>query len=178
MSEGLAEFNQLPVNRAEALLLDCCGAPRWARQMAAARPFTDVTALLRQAEQIWWSLTEQDWHAAFAAHPAIGARQAAPTQQLQSANWSHAEQSGTHNADDAARAALAEANRLYRDKFGYIFIVCATGKSAEEMLGLCRQRLHNEAAAELRQAAEEQRKITEIRLRKLLSAITQKSNTL
>ena len=134
--------------------------------MAGARPFADVTALLQQAKQIWWGLSNEDWLEAFAAHPQIGSSAAAPTQQLQAAQWSREEQSGTLATRDSVRAGLAEANCLYEKKFGYIFIVCASGKSAAEMLALCRQRLANEASTELRQAAEEQQKITEIRLRK------------
>ena len=166
MSERLAEFNQIPAARADSLLLDCCGSQKWVRQMAGARPFAHVTALLRQAKQIWWSLSNEDWLEAFAAHPPIGSNAAAPAQQLQAAQWSREEQSGTQAALDSVRAGLAEANHLYEKKFGYIFIVCASGKSAAEMLVLCRQRLANEASAELRLAAEEQQKITEIRLRK------------
>ncbi|HLL99808.1 MAG TPA: 2-oxo-4-hydroxy-4-carboxy-5-ureidoimidazoline decarboxylase, partial [Pyrinomonadaceae bacterium] len=100
----------------------------------------------------------------------IGSRAAAPKQPAQSARWSRGEQSGAHAAADSVLEALAEANRLYEEKFGYIFIVCATGKSATEMLEICRRRLNNNAAAELGIAAEEQRKITEIRLRKLLES--------
>jgi len=136
--------------------------------MAEARPFADAAALMQQAEQIWQSSELRDWLEAFSTHPKIGVRQAAPQQPAQSAEWSHAEQSGTHTANDSVRDALAEANCLYEEKFGYIFIVCATGKSAEEMLALCRQRVHNAADLELRIAANEQRKITEIRLQKLL----------
>ncbi len=138
--------------------------------MAEARPFTDVATLLEQATQIWQSLEPQDWLEAFAAHPKIDARQTAPQQPAQSAEWSHAEQSGTHTATNTVRDALAEANCLYEEKFGYIFIVCATGKSADEMLALCRQRVPNAADLELRIAADEQRKITEIRLQKLLES--------
>ena len=166
MSERLVEFNQIPAARALSLLYDCCGSQKWGRQMAQARPFADVTALLQQAKQIWWGLSNEDWLEAFAAHPQIGSSAAAPAQQLQAAQWSREEQSGTQAALASVRAGLAEANRLYEKKFGYIFIVCASGKSAAEMLALCRQRLANEASAELRQAAEEQQKITEIRLRK------------
>jgi len=166
VSERFEWLNRAPRATAEACFLDCCGSRRWARMMAEARPFADAAALLKQAAQIWQSLEPQDWLEAFAAHPKIGARHAAPQQPAQSAQWSHAEQSGTHTATDSVRHALAEANCLYEEKFGYIFIVCATGKSAEEMLALCRQRVHNAAVVELRIAADEQRKITEIRLQK------------
>ncbi|MDQ3063906.1 MAG: 2-oxo-4-hydroxy-4-carboxy-5-ureidoimidazoline decarboxylase, partial [Acidobacteriota bacterium] len=142
----------------------------WVRMMTEARPFANVTELINQSEQIWLNLDAQDWLEAFSAHPKIGARKAAPKQQAQSAEWSHGEQSGTYAADDSVLDELAEANRLYEKKFGFIFIVCATGKSAEEMLDLCRRRLNNDADLELRIAADEQRKITEIRLKKLLES--------
>ena len=102
----------------------------------------------------------------------IGAKKAAPSQQARSATWSKGEQSGVQTAHGAIKDALAEANRLYEEKFGFIFIVCATGKSAEDMLEICRARLSNEAEAEIQIAANEQRKITEIRLRKLLNTET------
>ncbi|HEX9959613.1 MAG TPA: 2-oxo-4-hydroxy-4-carboxy-5-ureidoimidazoline decarboxylase, partial [Pyrinomonadaceae bacterium] len=123
-----------------------------------------------KAAQIWLNLDAPDWLEAFAAHPKIGARAAAPKQQARSAEWSRGEQSGARSADDSVLDALAEANRLYERKFGYIFIVRATGKSAEEMLEICRRRLNNNAETELPIAAEEQRKITEIRLNKLLES--------
>jgi OHCU decarboxylase len=166
VSEGLEKLNRAPRDEACAVLLSCCGAARWAAQMADARPFAGVAELLERAEQIWWNLSESDWLEAFAAHPKIGERHAAQT--AQAARWSQGEQSGMKSAADDTRAALAEANLLYEQRFGYIYIVCATGKSAEEMLSLCRHRLTNDAAAEIRAAAEEQRKITAIRLRKLL----------
>jgi OHCU decarboxylase len=169
MSEALERLNQASPEIAESQFRDCCGSRQWARAMTEARPFADVAALLEKAEQIWRNLNAQDWLEAFAAHPKIGARTAAPKQQAQSAEWSRGEQSGTNAAADSVLDALAEANRLYERKFGYIFIVCATGKSAEEMLGICRRRLNNTADSELPVAAEEQRKITEIRLKKLLS---------
>jgi OHCU decarboxylase len=168
MNEKLNQLNKGAKEMAEADFLNCCASQRWARMMIEARPFADVTALIQQAEQIWQNLEAEDWLEAFAAHPKIGARRAAPKQQAQSAEWSHGEQSGTHTAADSMMDELAEANRLYEEKFGFIFIVCATGKSAEEMLDLCRQRLKNDADSELRIAADEQRKITEIRLKKLL----------
>lgn len=166
-NEKFEQLNHASREAAEKRFLDCCGSRKWARMMALVRPFADAAALLEQAEEIWQSLEPQDWLEAFAAHPKIGARRAAPQQPAQSAEWSQTEQSGTHTATDTVRDALAEANRLYEEKFGYIFIVCATGKSAEEMLTLCGERIHNAADLELRIAADEQRKITEIRLRKL-----------
>ena len=168
MSGKLDELNQAAEETAKARFLDCCGSRNWARLMTEARPFADVAALIKQARQIWLSLEPQDWLEAFAAHPKIGARKAAPAQQAQSAEWSNAEQAGIQTAADWLRDELEQANRLYEEKFGFIFIVCATGKTAEEMLDLCRERLSNDAASEIRIAADEQRKITEIRLRKLL----------
>jgi OHCU decarboxylase len=168
VNEALEQLNQAPREIAKSRFLDCCGSKAWARKMTEARPFETVAALIEQAEQIWWNLTAEDWLEAFAAHPKIGARKAAPAQQAQSARWSHGEQAGTDTAALSVLDELAEANRLYEEKFGYIFIVCATGKSADEMLGICGQRLSNKADRELRIAAEEQSKITEIRLKKLV----------
>lgn len=170
MSEGLERLNQAAPEIAGARFLDCCGSRKWARAMTAARPFADVAALMEKASQIWRNLEARDWLEAFAAHPKIGARAPAPKQQAQSAEWSRGEQAGTSSAADSVLDALAEANRLYERKFGYIFIVCATGKSAEEMLEICRRRMNNDAETELPIAAEEQRKIMEIRLNKLLAA--------
>ena len=158
----------MPPEIAENRFLDCCGSLSWAHLMTDARPFADVAALLEQAEQIWQNVEPQGWLEAFAAHPKIGARKAAPLQQAQFAQWSNAEQSGTNVAADSVLSDLAKANRLYEEKFRYIFIVCATGKSAAEMLEICRRRLGNAADVELRIAADEQRKITEIKLKKLL----------
>ncbi|MEJ7624769.1 MAG: 2-oxo-4-hydroxy-4-carboxy-5-ureidoimidazoline decarboxylase [Pyrinomonadaceae bacterium] len=168
MSEGLEQLNRASQVKAVSVFLSCCGSRRWAQKMAQARPFDDISGLLNQAEEIWHNLETEDWLEAFAAHPKIGARQAVPQATAQSAEWSHAEQSGTQTAADPVRNALAEANRLFEDKFGFIFIVCATGKSAEEMLEICRHRLDNAIDAEILIAADEQRRITEIRLKKLL----------
>jgi OHCU decarboxylase len=170
MSEKLDWLNNASPEDAKSKFLDCCGSQNWAREMTEARPFADVAELTRQAEKIWQSLNAQDWLEAFAAHPKIGSRKAAPLQQAQSAKWSSGEQAGTNTAAETVLDALAEANRLYENRFGFIFIVCATGKSADEMLELCRKRLSNEADAEIRVAADEQRKITEIRLKKLLES--------
>ncbi|MGC2238263.1 MAG: 2-oxo-4-hydroxy-4-carboxy-5-ureidoimidazoline decarboxylase [Pyrinomonadaceae bacterium] len=170
MSEKLEQLNNASTEIAKSSFLDCCGSNNWARKMTQARPFAGVSVLLEKAEKIWQGLDAQDWLEAFAAHPKIGAKKAAPTQQAQSAKWSGSEQSGTNTAAESVLKRLGEANRLYENRFGFIFIVCATGKSAEEMLELCRARLSNEADAEIRIAADEQRKITEIRLKKLLES--------
>jgi OHCU decarboxylase len=167
-NDNLAQLNDAPREEGFAALLACCGSLSWAQRMAAARPFVDVASLLATADRIWWELRPADWLEAFASHPRIGERKAATPQSSQAAAWSAQEQAGTQTSADEIRAALAEANRAYEERFGYIYIVCATGKSSEEMLALCQQRLNNDYETELQIAAEEQRKITEIRLRKLI----------
>lgn len=136
--------------------------------MAAARPFPMLENLFTTAERIWFSLPIADHLEAFAAHPKIGSQKSAKSQNDRSSNWSKNEQSGVNEAHGEVRDSLAEANHLYEDKFGFIFIVCATGKEADEMLAICRARLNNSVQTELQIAAEEQKKITEIRLTKLL----------
>ncbi len=168
MNENLRKINQAPQETAESVLLSCCGSHRWARKMAEARPFADVSALLDCAEEIWFNLETKDWLEAFGAHPKIGAKKAVPQATAQSAEWSEGEQSGINTAANSVLTELEESNYLYEKKFGFIFIVCATGKSAAEMLEICRERLSNDAAKEIRVAADEQNKITKIRLKKLL----------
>jgi OHCU decarboxylase len=172
LHEGLERLNALDDAEAEGELLKCCGSQRWARQLAAQRPFRDAAQLMTAAEQVSWSLREQDWLEAFSAHPKIGGRKAQRTQDAQALTWSEEEQAGARGLDQMTQNELAEANRIYEEKFGYIFIVCATGKTAAEMLAIMRARLPNEPEVELRNAAEEQRKITQLRLEKLLSQET------
>ena len=169
MDETLARLNALDAGEAERELLKCCGSAAWARELAARRPFGDTHGLLEAADEIWRSLDAEDWLEAFAAHPKIGGRRAAREQDAQARSWSEQEQAGARDAGAATLDELAEANRLYEERFGHIFIVCATGKTAGEMLALLRARLPNDADAELRNAAEEQRKITRLRLEKLLA---------
>jgi OHCU decarboxylase len=164
----LEELNELSFDEAASRFRDCCGSQEWARLMAEARPFPTENSLLGLAEKFWRNIDRKDRLEAFSAHPKIGDKHAAPKQQERSAKWSKGEQVGMDETNDAVRRDLAEANHLYQEKFGYIFIVCATGKSAEEMLEICRKRLNNSADEELPVAAEEQRKITGIRLKKLL----------
>lgn len=167
---GLARLNALPADDAVRALLTCCGTRAWARQMADARSFRDADELLARADDTWWALDEADWREAFRSHPRIGERKAEAGQTGREQAWSAGEQAGMTSAADATRDALAEGNRAYEARFGHIYIVCATGRSADEMLALLRSRLENDAATEIRVAAEEQRKITRIRLQKLLAA--------
>ncbi len=129
--------------------------------------------MYQAADRIWWSLGREDWHEAFRSHPKIGEHGAANPSGAQSQAWSQQERSGTAGARAEVLAELAAANREYENRFGYIYIVCATGKTSEEMLALLQQRLQNYPVAELRVAAEEQRKITRLRLEKLLEAETE-----
>lgn len=137
--------------------------------MTARRPFETVAALTQTASDVWWSLKQDDWLEAFSSHPKIGEKKAAETVSTQSQQWSGQEQSGLRSAGDDTIETLAQLNREYEQKFGYIFIVCATGKSADEMVALLRQRIGNDPDAELPIAAAEQAKITELRLKKLIN---------
>jgi OHCU decarboxylase len=169
MTQALGKINQASVAEAESMFRDCCGSSRWSKGMASSRPFASEIEIIDKAVSIWKDLETSDWLEAFAAHPKIGESKAAASPQARSADWSKGEQSGMDSADGILKSELADANQKYFDKFGFIFIVCATGKSAGEMLQLCRQRLENDRETEIEIAANEQQKITEIRLRKLLS---------
>jgi len=162
------ELNDLPAARAAELLAACCGAPRWVSTMVARRPYASIDELLAAADDVWWSLDQHDWREAFARHPRIGEADSAPSHDERERGWAAGEQASVAIAQDAVRDGLIEANIKYERRFGYIYIVCATGKSADEMLALARGRLHNSPKVELRVAAEEQRKITRLRLEKLL----------
>jgi OHCU decarboxylase len=164
----LDDLNRLTEQQAHAKFLKCCGSSEWARRMTAARPFSNSHELSSKADEIWWNLDEEDWLKAFRAHPKIGEKKAAAAQSAEAEAWSALEQSETERAAAETKAALAEGNREYEQRFGFIFIICATGKSAEEILAALNGRLHNDSKTELRAAAEEQRKITQLRLQKLL----------
>jgi OHCU decarboxylase len=166
----LVEFNALPRYRAEDELLKCCGSKAWARILARRRPFLSIERLLKAASEVWWRLDPADWIEAFRAHPQIGQEQAAAHTTAQSQAWSAQEQSGMGRAGVGVTMGLEAANQEYVSKFGYIFIVCASGKGAEEMLAILRSRLSNSPEAEIRVAADEQNRITRLRLERLLSA--------
>lgn len=136
--------------------------------MIERRPYESLDELTRAANDVWWALEQSDWLEAFHSHPKIGEKKAAAEISSQSKQWSGQEQAGVQIATQETLDSLAQLNRDYEQKFGFIFIVCATGKSAAEMLELLRERLSNEPDAELRIAAAEQAKITEIRLKKLV----------
>lgn len=158
----------MSASEAEAAFLDCCGSQEWARAMVRERPFKMVESVFTSAGRIWRGLSLADYLEAFAAHPKIGSKKAARSQKPRAAGWSAGEQARAASAEKEVLEQLREANRLYEDKFGFIFIVCATGKTAGEMLAICKARLGNSVQSELAIAADEQFKITEIRLRKLL----------
>jgi 2-oxo-4-hydroxy-4-carboxy-5-ureidoimidazoline decarboxylase len=168
LNESLRRLNELSQDEARGELLKCCGSSEWAKQLAARRPFESEEELMEAADSIWWSLESKDWLEAFSSHPKIGERKAAHPGPKKAQAWSLEEQAGIRDAPRAAMSELMEANRAYEAKFGYIFIVCATGKSTQEMLALLKERLPCDPDKELRIAAGEQSKITQLRLKKLM----------
>lgn len=159
---GLERLNGLPGAEAERELLACCRSSRWAARVAAGRPYDTAEALQAAAEDVWWALDAIEWQEAFAAHPRIGDGEADDPA-------ARREQRGVAEASDGTLTALAAGNREYEARFGRIFLVFATGLSADQMLGLLRQRLGNDPATELRVAAGEQARITRLRLERLLT---------
>jgi 2-oxo-4-hydroxy-4-carboxy-5-ureidoimidazoline decarboxylase len=168
MSDPLARWNFLPAIAAVDEILPCCGSRVWAERMADRRPMPQEESVLAASDEIWRSLKESDWLEAFRSHPRIGESQAANVAQPLSAAWSKQEQRKVAQADESLKSALADGNREYERRFERIFIVCATGKSPAEILRILRQRLQNDEHTELQEAAEQQRQITQIRLRKWL----------
>jgi OHCU decarboxylase len=164
----LTQWNLLPPDEAISQILPCCGSKAWAHAISARRPIADKDTLLRASSEIWRSLPPSDWLEAFHSHPRIGESRATQPQSAQSAAWSTQEQRDVTDADAAVKAALADANREYEHRFNRIFIVCATGKSGPEILAILQRRLNNDAETELHESAEQQRQITELRLKKWL----------
>jgi OHCU decarboxylase len=161
--QRLRWFIQLPAAEAVDALLAVCHSRRWAAEVAAGRPYADADALLAAADRIWMSLRPQDWLEALAAHPRIGERGG------RSAASSELEQSGVGVAAADVRASIASGNADYEARFGHVFLVSAEGRSAEQILANLRSRLANDPDVELRVAAEEHRRITRLRLIRLLS---------
>ena len=164
----LDEFNQMSAADAREVVTRCCGARRWVEQVAARRPVAAFDDVLVAADEAFATLEPRDWLEAFAHHPKIGDVDALRAKFASAADWASGEQAGVSMARETTLAALAEGNRAYEQKFGYIFIVYATGKSADEMLESLEKRLPNDPEEELGVAATEQMKITHLRLHKLL----------
>lgn len=162
----LEDWNRLEQETATKIILPCNGSLAWAIGVVNLYPFETPDELFAASDKVWLALPEEDWQQAFDSHPRIGEHKAKAAT-AQSLKWSAGEQSAAH-PDEATQAALAAANKEYEQKFGRIFIVCATGKSAAEMLAILQRRLANDPATELKEAAEQQRQITQIRLRKWL----------
>lgn len=169
MTDVLARWNLLPPDQAVLQVLPCCGSRTWANKIAERRPIADRSTLLAASDEIWLGLTTSDWIDAFRSHPRIGESRASTTSPAESSVWSSQEQQKVTDGGDAVKIALADANRAYEDRFGHIFIVCASGKSGPEILEILQRRLHNDKNAELHEAAEQQRQITRIRLNRWLS---------
>ncbi|HVN92401.1 MAG TPA: 2-oxo-4-hydroxy-4-carboxy-5-ureidoimidazoline decarboxylase [Terracidiphilus sp.] len=175
MNATLAAWNAADESAAMDAMLACCGSTRWARAMVAQRPIANVLALSDGADRAWAAMHEPDWMEAFACHPRIGERKPPPAVFSgrgavgRASDWSRQEQSSARAAGELLLAELEEDNRRYEERFGFTYIVCATGKSAAEMLTILKRRLANDRETELREAVEQQRQILQIRLGKWLA---------
>lgn len=165
----LAELNKLDTPGLKDELAKCCGSARWIEGMIAARPFIDKDDLFEKSDSAWEDCNEEDFLEAFSHHPKIGDVESIKKRYASTAHWAEGEQSGIKGSEPEVLAALAECNKLYEEKFGYIFIINASEKSAEEILGSLRWRLLNTKEDEIQIAAKEQNEITKIRLEKLLA---------
>jgi OHCU decarboxylase len=159
----LDRFNELPEDKAVAELLAVCHSRRWAEAVAAGRPYPDVAALRRAADEVWTGLSPDDWLEALEAHPRIGESGGA------SADWSRQEQAGVGGAGDDLRERLARGNADYEARFGHVFLISAAGRSADEILAALDERLGNDPETELAVAAGEHRRITRLRIERLLA---------
>ena len=165
----LDHWNALGAAEAASEVLPCCGSTAWATGLAARRPLGTLPELLAASDSAWWLLAEGDWKEAFDSHPRIGETHSQSSATDTSLRWSASEQDTAMLSDDEAKRRLAEGNMAYEERFGRIFIVCATGKSSRDILAILERRMRNTPEAELREAAEQQREITHIRLRKWLA---------
>jgi 2-oxo-4-hydroxy-4-carboxy-5-ureidoimidazoline decarboxylase len=163
----LEAFNTLSADRAEAALLAVCASPRWAERMAGSRPYTSAEALIGEGRAAYDELSWDDLAQALAAHPRIGQR---PAGESREAAWSRREQSGVQGAPDGVQVAIAEANRAYEARFGHLFLIFASGKSAAEILAAARQRLGHDEVTERGVVRDELRKIVTLRLERLVDA--------
>lgn len=164
---NLSELNHGDIENIIVSLLKCCGSSKWANNIILARPFSSIDNLTEFSEKVWFDLDKGDYLEAFTAHPKIGEKKP-PEISINTEKWTSKEQSGMTTATYQIRKELEKNNLIYEKKFGYIFIVCATGKSGKEMLELLKIRIGNKPMTEIMIAAQEQNKITKLRLRKLL----------
>jgi 2-oxo-4-hydroxy-4-carboxy-5-ureidoimidazoline decarboxylase len=163
----IAEFDNLPEEKKKELLTQCCGSSAWVDKMLAIFPLEDLVELLEAAEDKWDECSEKEQMMAFEHHPKIGDINSLKEKFADTAAWAEVEQSGVISSNEKTLHQLAKANVEYENKFGFIFIVCATGRSAEKMLTDLHSRINNSKEEEIRIAAEEQLKITKLRLEKL-----------
>lgn len=168
MNKTLARWNLLDADSAAQEVLPCCGSRTWAEKLATNRPIEDEAALMAVSSAVWLALPVEAWHEAFNSHPRIGEKNAQTEAMTASLQASAQEQSAAFSADEAAQHNLREGNQHYEQKFGRIFIVRASERSAEELLQILRRRMNNDATTELHEAADQQRQITELRLRRWL----------
>jgi 2-oxo-4-hydroxy-4-carboxy-5-ureidoimidazoline decarboxylase len=169
MNAILARWQMLPPDEAAAEILSCCGSPAWAANVAARRPYTDEQSLFAAADDCWQHLPEADWLEAFRSHPRIGEKHAANKTTATSAAWSRSEQSQMKEADAAILLRMQKGHRVYEERFGRIFIVCASQKQPAELLSILERRLNNDPAEELLESAAQQQQIMQLRLRKWLA---------
>jgi 2-oxo-4-hydroxy-4-carboxy-5-ureidoimidazoline decarboxylase len=165
----LIELNNLPINQLQQELFKCCGSTKWANELATFFPLNNEKEIIKKSDEVWHKCNEQDFLEAFTHHPKIGDIESLKKKFAATANWASNEQSAAATASQQILEALAKGNNAYEKKFGYIFIVCATGKTAEEMLAILLNRLPNRREDEIKIAAAQQNKITHLRLIKLIN---------
>lgn len=168
LNQDLQWFNGLPADKAINVLVQCCGSSVWAQLVCEHRPFATLEKLKADASSVWRQLSAEDWREAFLSHPRIGEQQAGHKTSAQAESWSAQEQKASGTNNEATKEELRRLNREYDDKFGFIFIICASGKSSAEILEALQRRLKNDRGQEIQNAADEQEKITSLRLEKLI----------
>jgi len=171
MSISVEEFDTMSFEEAFETMRDCCGSTTWVNDMVSRRPFGEFDVLIAAADDAWAKTTEKDWLEAFEHHPRIGDTGTTATQSAAAKSWSSHEQAGVKPASSALQEELAAVNAAYERKFGHIYVVCAAGKDVTEMLDMAKARMTNDHSTELRVSAEEQRKIMQLRLRKLFGIV-------
>lgn len=172
----IAEFNHLPEEKKREYLLQCCGSREWINRMLTVFPVEDLVEFLDVAEEKWYECSQEEWREAFEHHPTIGDINSMKEKFANTTEWAAEEQSGVNKSDEATLQELSNANKEYQNKFGYIYIVCATGRSANEMLDDLKARINNPKEEEVKVAAAEQLKITKLRLEKLFGVNEKSTN--